>query len=114
MLKLLRATQMLVLHEFKRYARVPIVTEVTLVKADGGRFTASSVDVSSGGMSLKSAEDIGTGTSVEVSFSLMTLPRVNVKGIVSWCKPKSIGVRFDSADKQRQKIRTWIDSYLEN
>jgi hypothetical protein len=44
----------------------------------------------------------------------MTLPRVNVKGVISWRKPKSIGVRFDSADKQRQKIRTWIDSYLEN
>jgi hypothetical protein len=51
---------------------------------------------------------------VEVSFSLMTLPRVNVRGVVSWRKPKSFGVRFDAADERRQKVKIWIDSYLEN
>jgi hypothetical protein len=49
-----------------------------------------------------------------VSFSLMTLPRVNVRGVVSWRKPKSLGVRFDPADERRQKVKIWIDSYLEN
>jgi hypothetical protein len=44
----------------------------------------------------------------------MTLPRVNLKGVVSWRKPKSLGVRFDAADERRHKIKTWIDSYLEN
>jgi hypothetical protein len=39
---------------------------------------------------------------------------VNLKGVVSWCKPKSLGVRFDSADDRRQKVKIWIDSYLEN
>jgi len=65
-------------------------------------------------MSVLSSEDFSIGAGVEVSFSLMTLPRVNLKGVVSWCKPKSIGVRFDAADQQRQKIKSWIDSYLEN
>jgi hypothetical protein len=51
---------------------------------------------------------------VEISFALMTLPRVNVRAIVSWNKPKSLGVRFDSNDERRLKIKTWIDSYLEN
>jgi len=70
--------------------------------------------MSSGGMSLKSAEEFSIGTNVEVSFSLMTLPRVNVRAVVSWQKPKSLGVRFDAADVRRQKIKLWIDSYLEN
>ncbi len=65
-------------------------------------------------MSLKSPEDFSIGVNVEVSFALMTLPRVNVRGVVSWRKPKSIGVRFDAADERRQKVKTWIDSYLEN
>src|SRR5208282_128222 len=63
-LKLVRATQMLVLHEFRRYARVPIMTEVTVVSHDGQRLTASSVEVSSGGMSLKSTEAIPSGANV--------------------------------------------------
>src|SRR6266849_742852 len=36
-LKLVRATQMLVLHEFRRYARVPIMTAVAVTKADRHR-----------------------------------------------------------------------------
>ena len=111
-LKLVRATRMLVLHEFRRYVRIPVMTEVSVV-GDGQRVSASSIEISTGGMSLKSAEDFSIGTNVEVSFSLMTLPRVSVRGIVSWRKPKSLGVRFDVADERRQKVKIWIDSYLE-
>jgi hypothetical protein len=112
-LKLVRATRMLVLHEFRRYVRIPVITEVSVV-GDGRRLSASSIEMSTGGMSLKSAEDFSIGTNVEVSFSLMTLPRVSVRGMVSWRKPKSFGVRFDAADERRQKVNIWIDSYLEN
>jgi Tfp pilus assembly protein PilZ len=111
--KLIKATRMLVVHEFRRYVRIPVMTEVSLV-GDGRRLSASSIEISSGGMSLKSAEDFSIGSNVEVSFSLMTLPRVNVRGTISWRKPKSLGVRFESADERRQKVKTWIDSYLEN
>ncbi len=113
-LKLVRATHMLVLHEFRRYVRIPIMTEVTVVSPDNHRLSASSLEISSGGMSLKSAEDMPAGTNVEVSFSLLTLPRVNVRAVVTWRKTKSFGVRFDPADDRRQKIKVWIDSYLEN
>jgi PilZ domain-containing protein len=111
--KLVRATHLLVLHEFRRYVRIPVMTEV-LVIGDGKRIIASSVEMSSGGMSLKSGEDIEMGKNVEVSFSLLTLPRVTVKGVVSWHKPKLFGVRFDQADERRRPVKTWIDSYLEN
>lgn len=113
-LKLVRATHMLVLHEFRRYTRVPIMTEVTVVSNDGHRLTASSIELSSGGMSLKSAEDMPAGSNVEISFSLLTLPRVCVRGVVTWRKLKSFGIRFDAADERRQKVKEWIDSYLES
>src|SRR5207253_6971863 len=112
-LKLVRATQMLVLHEFRRYARVPIMTEVAVTKADRHRFNASSIEVSSGGMSLKSAEDVAAGANVEISFALLTLPRVRVKGAVTWRKGKSFGVRFDNTDERRLRLKHWIDGYLE-
>ncbi|MGO8793900.1 MAG: PilZ domain-containing protein [Candidatus Sulfotelmatobacter sp.] len=112
-LKLVRATHMLVLHELRRYARIPIMTDVTVVSQDGRRIGASSIDLSSGGMSVKSAEDISVGANVEISFSLLTLPRVCVRAVVTWRKSKSFGVRFDPADDRRQKIKEWIDSYLE-
>jgi Tfp pilus assembly protein PilZ len=113
MLKLVRATRMLVLHEFRRYVRIPVMTEVSLI-GDGKRVSATSIEMSTGGMSLKSGEDFKIGANVEISFALMTLPRVNVRGVISWNKPKSLGVRFDPNDERRLKIKTWIDSYLEN
>ena len=113
MLKLVRATRLLVLHEFRRYVRIPVMTEVSIV-GDGRRVSATTIEMSSGGMSIKTGEDFSAGVNVEVSFALMTLPRVNVRGMVSWNKPKSVGVRFDPNDERRLKIKTWIDSYLEN
>ncbi len=113
-LKLVRATHMLVLHEFRRYVRVPLMTEVSVVSADGRRFSSTSLEMSSGGMSLKSVEELPRGTNVEVSFSLLTLPRVWVRGVITWQKPKSFGVRFDAADDRRQRVKEWIDSYLES
>ncbi len=112
-LKLVRATHMLVLHEFRRYVRIPVMTEVMVV-GDGRRFVANSIEMSSGGMSLKSHEDLSIGTPLEVSFSLLTLPRIIVRGNVSWRKPKFFGMRFDASDERRQKVKVWIDSYLES
>lgn len=113
-LKLVRSTRMLVLHEFRRYVRVPVMTEVGIVLANGGRVTATSQEISSGGMSLRSTHPPEIGSLVEVSFSLLTLPRVWVRGNVAWKKNnKSFGVRFDSTDERRQRLKEWIGSYLE-
>ena len=81
-MKLVRSTRMLVLHEFRRYVRIPVMTEVGIVLADGGRITATSQEISSGGMSLKGNHSPEQGSQVEVSFSLLTLPRVWVRGQV--------------------------------
>jgi hypothetical protein len=113
-IKLVRSTQNLVLHEFRRYVRIPVMTEVGLVMGDGSRFTATSQEISSGGMSLKGNHVPEIGSQVEVSFSLLTLPRVWVRGEVSWKKPnKTFGVRFDSTDDRRQRVKEWIVAHLD-
>src|SRR5882672_10990508 len=52
-LKLVRATQMLVLHEFRRYVRIPIITEISVIAGENQHFKASSHEISTGGMSVK-------------------------------------------------------------
>jgi hypothetical protein len=115
-LKLVRATQMLVLHEFRRYVRIPVITEVQIVTADNRKLVATSRELSSGGMSLRGAEEVSPSQSIEISFALLTLPRIWVRGNVSWRKPavKSFGVRFDTQDNRRARIKEWIDAYLES
>jgi hypothetical protein len=114
-LKLVRATQMLVLHEFRRYVRIPVVTTVS-VSSLKDQFSASSIEISSGGMSLQSTQTVNPGQGVEVSFALLTLPRIWVKGTVTWTKPgeKTFGVRFDARDERRQRVKEWVESYLES
>lgn len=114
-LKLVKATQMLVLHEFRRYVRIPVITEVSIT-AGQAHFSASSIELSSGGMSLKSAEDVSPGQPLEVSFALLTLPRIWVRGHISWHKPaqRVFGVRFDPRDERRLRIKEWVESFLES
>lgn len=113
-LKLVRATHTLVLHEFRRYVRIPVMTEVTILVGETRKITATSIEVSSGGMSIKTDEDISAGQGVEVSFALLTLPRLWIRANVTWKKPKhSFGVRFDMNDDRRRKLKDWIDAYLD-
>jgi hypothetical protein len=66
-------------------------------------------------MSVKSPEDVSPGTELEVSFALLTLPRIWVRAQVSWRKPnKTFGVRFDAKDERRFRIKEWIEAYLES
>jgi PilZ domain len=114
-LKLVRATRTLVLQEHRRYIRVPVMTEVGIVMPGGARMTATSQEISSGGMSLKCNFPPEPGSAVEVSFSLLTLPRIWVKGSVAWKKPnKTFGVRFDPTDDRRRRLKEWISGYLES
>jgi hypothetical protein len=115
-LKLVRATHMLVVHEFRRYVRIPVITEVSVVTKEGRRFTATSQELSSGGMSLRGPEAVTPGQQIEISFALLTLPRIWVRSTVSWRKApsKTFGIRFDPKDERRFRIKEWIDAYLEN
>jgi hypothetical protein len=114
-LKLVRATRMLVSHEFRRYVRIPVITEVAITCADGARLTATSVEVSSGGMSLKAGANLEPGSPVEVSFALLTLPRIWIRGNVTWKKSKNVvGIKFDSTDNRRTKLKEWIVASVEN
>ncbi len=112
-LKLVRATQTLVLHEFRRYVRIPVITEVVVVAHQAGRFTATSKEISSGGMSIKCSETLDVGMPVEISFALLTLPRIWVKGAISWKGKNVYGVRYDQADPRRVRIKEWVEAYLE-
>jgi PilZ domain len=112
-LKLVRATQMLVMHEFRRYVRLPIITEVTVTAPGGRKLKATSREISSGGMSIRLPEDLNIGSGVEISFALLTLPRIWVRGTIAWRSKDTFGIRFDPSDDRRIKIKEWVEAYLE-
>lgn len=113
-LKVVRSTHLLVLHEFRRYVRLPVITEVKL-EFERASYTATSVELSGGGMSMYAKSSLRIGNVVEVTFALPNTSKMRCNATVSWIDPAdgTIGVRFDVNDERRMPIKRWIEEYLE-
>jgi PilZ domain len=113
-LRVVRATHLLVIHELRRYVRVPVIAEAII--ASGSRTAkVMTVEISSGGMSVRSPNPISSSDPIRVTASLPGLDNLNVRAYVTWAKPgeKIYGLRFDPTDQGRLNVRSWIDQYLE-
>ena len=111
-LRAVRATQLLVINELRRYVRIPIVTEVVLT-VQGKMHAATSHEVSAGGMSLKTKFRAAPPTAVEVEFTLPDSQHLSVGSSICWQRdPDLLGIRFDAGDKRRLAVKKWIDDYL--
>ena len=112
-MKVVKATHLLVVNELRRHIRVPLVTDV-LVEMGGLRFTVFSNEISAGGLSVSGAPPVAAGQQVLISFVLLEIPRITVRAKVSWIRePGELGLRFDNTDQRRFPVREWIESYLD-
>ena len=112
--KVVRSTHLLVIHELRRYVRIPVVTDVKL-DIGSGSTNVVSVEVSSGGMSVHSpVPDRVTRTSADHHHASGPA-KTDVRAYICWAKPaeKLYGLRYDPADERRLRVRGWIDQYLE-
>ena len=114
-LKVVRATHLLVIHELRRYVRVPITSQAEVDTGNRVAISVTTVEVSSGGISVRSATQLPKSDPIRVTLTLPGLERLNVRAYVCWYREadKIYGLRFDSSDERRLKVRGWIDQYLE-
>ena len=112
-LKVVRASHLLVLNELRRYARVPIVVNVK-IETEQRNFDAMSVEISAGGMSLKTDRSLLMNSAVLMKFALPPAVEVKVRATVAWvnAQEQRIGVRFDPSDANRVRVKQWVDEYL--
>lgn len=111
-LRVVRATHLLVINELRRYVRIPIFTEITIT-VQGRKHTATSMEVSAGGMSLKTQFRAAPPTAVEMEFTLPDTQHLAVGASVCWQRePDLLGVRFEAGDQRRLAVKKWIDDYL--
>jgi hypothetical protein len=108
-----RSAHLLIIHELRRYIRVPIVLEFAVELMGGGKFSGVTRDLSYGGMSVITPTRISVDHTGEVSFTLPNGTGVKVAAIVLWRhEPELVGLRFETGDDRRLQIRPWIDDYL--
>jgi hypothetical protein len=113
-LKAVRATHLLIINEFRRYVRIPIVVKLDCV-VGMRHITGSTNEVSGGGMSIRYNGALSVGDDVQVTFDLPGQSGIKVRGVVCWLKPaeSSAGIRFEIEQPGREAVRKWIDEYLE-
>ncbi|MDP9268747.1 MAG: PilZ domain-containing protein [Acidobacteriota bacterium] len=129
-LRAVRASHLLVLHELRRYVRVPVVVEVKLESERGSKLTAATMEVSGGGMSLSTAGKAISGENVTVTFALPAASKlggskvndakVTARAIVCWARVSDdrlgemmFGIRFQADDDRRFAVKEWIEAYLD-
>lgn len=115
LLRVIRATHLLVLHELRRYVRIPIVADVALRSDGGDRFRATLIEISGGGMSMQMVGQLTMGEFVDVSFRLPNSKELSLRGTVAWIRRDAgtVGVRFEAMDPGRSEVKSWIDDYLD-
>lgn len=114
-LRVVRSTHLLVIHELRRYVRIPVVTETTIDVAARRDLLAATVEVSAGGMSVRCPERIPGEEMARLAFALPGEKPIKVRAIICWSRPQEnlYGFRFDTSDASRLAVRQWIDQYLE-
>jgi hypothetical protein len=113
-LKVVRATHLLVIHELRRYVRIPVASQ-TEFDVNGRPVIGTTVEVSSGGISIRCLTPLPKSDPIRLTLSLPGIEKLNVRAFVCWYREsdKVYGMRFDPTDERRLRVRGWIDQYLE-
>jgi PilZ domain len=114
-MKVVRSTHLLVVNELRRYARVPVSSRAQ-IETPRGNAPVTTVEISSGGLSVRSSMALAAAGAVRVALSLPRSKPLVLRAFLCWERQgaeKIYGLRFDPTDPERAKIRNWIDQYLE-
>jgi hypothetical protein len=113
-LKVVRATHLLVIHELRRYVRIPVASQ-TEFDVNGRPVIGTTVEVSSGGISIRCLAPLPKSDPIRLTLSLPGIEKLYVRAYVCWYRDsdKVYGLRFDPTDERRLRVRGWIDQYLE-
>jgi hypothetical protein len=113
-LKVVRATHLLVIHELRRYVRIPVASQ-TEFDINGRPIIGTTVEVSSGGISIRCLAPLPKSDAIRLTLSLPGIEKLYVRAYVCWYREsdKVYGMRFDPSDERRLRVRGWIDQYLE-
>lgn len=103
------------LKERRRYFRQPVKMQVK-VDAEGKILSATSTNISEGGMAMILKEPLPKGAALRLNFSLpQSDTRMEVDAEVAWADLKGLaGLRFHNVPKQlQQQLEGWLNARIE-
>jgi ActR/RegA family two-component response regulator len=104
----------LILRERRRYFRCPISIPVTVGKPTMWKLQCFSVNISEGGMALKTSIPLNVGEQLQICFTLPEHNAISLDATVRWCKAGCLGLRFTAVRPDRiAELQSWLAEKLE-
>lgn len=114
-LKILRTATTLLTHELRRYARIPLATDVEL-KIEQRSYHGISRDLSGGGMSIQfqTLPKTSLEEPADLDFQIPPGKKIGLHGLVCWIyePERLIGIQFQSEPESLKPVKAWVDDYL--
>lgn len=107
----LRAAYGLIMQERRRYFRLALDIPVRVCVSDRTTTVANSMNISEGGMALRSEDDLPLNGSLKLAFLLPGQKTdFEVRAVVVWKDPRGhAGLRFEPmSNPARQKLNDWL------
>lgn len=113
-LRSVRSTHLLIVNEFRRYVRIPIVVKFEAL-CGVNAVVGTTIEVSGGGTSVRYRGKLDVGHDVQMAFDLPGQPGLKLRGTVAWIRgnESSAGIRFETGQSAQDAVKKWIDQYLE-
>lgn len=112
----LRAAHGLLVRERRRYFRLPCEIPVDVTLGDGSKITATSANISEGGLSIRCPQPIPSGK-IKASFTLPdTRRKIEAKAEIAWALGTTdrYGIQFTYlSDECQQELTIWLNSELQ-
>lgn len=113
--KILKPAYEMILRERRRYFRCPISVPVVILRRAKPEVRCTTVNISEGGMALRTCVLFSPGESVHVEFALpgRDVP-FSAESTICWCKTDRLGIRFVSvSQEQKSELQGWLSRKLE-
>ncbi len=109
-----RAARGLIVHERRRYYRLPVDLSAALTLPNGTRLYVRTTDLSRGGIGVELSKAVPRGTSLEITFELPENDTdIEARCELAWCRDKSAGIVFHEFHPlSHLHFRRWMDKHL--
>lgn len=116
MISILRAALGLIIHDYRRYFRCPVIVPVIMSTDNGQNIVCEMMNISEGGLAVTTLAELNPGMAVTIKFALPGEPaEFELHGEICWCDKRSrAGLHFHSVSQdQKWRLQCWLSRKIE-
>lgn len=116
MISTLRAALGLIIHDYRRYFRCPVIVPVVMSVGNDETIDCEMMNISEGGLAVKTVAELSPGMTVRTNFVLPgEVASFELHGEICWCDKRSrAGLHFRSmSEDQKRRLQVWLSRRIE-